>query len=178
MHNKTFTALTGIAAVTLTIGALLFGQHHPGDDARESDTLTGETQVIEWTPSTRNALIKEMQAITVNYQILVAGLAQGNWTEVVKQSHTIYSSFILKQELSEKDRQDLHRILPARFIELDSQFHIHAKKLALAAKQHDRELATFYAGQMLNGCVNCHRLYAQEHFPGLAEPEEEATHGH
>ncbi len=169
MKKLIITLFVGLISVLLV--EMLWGQNGAHHETEPAET-------IAWTSSTRQALAKEMQAITINYQTLVAGLAQGDWEQVVKQSHAIYSSFILKQELSEKDRETLHRILPARFIEMDKRFHTHAKKLAMAAKQHDRELTTVYAGRLLEGCVNCHSLYARERFPGLAEMEMSEDHGH
>ena len=141
-HKKLFTII--IVMMIVIIGAF-FMKHHWGnheDHLAQHNSSEGDTAIIEWTPSIRSALQNEMKAITVNYQNLVTGITQGNWEDVVEQSHAIYSSFILKQELSEEDMQTLHRILPERFIEMDTQFHDQAKKLAMAAKQHDSKLVS------------------------------------
>ncbi len=68
----------------------------------------------------------------------------------------------MKQELSEEDMADLHRILPERFIEMDSKFHDHALKLAMAAKAKDAELASIYSGKMMEG-LSTHEEAIHEH---------------
>ncbi|MBT3848776.1 MAG: hypothetical protein HN927_00745 [Candidatus Marinimicrobia bacterium] len=69
------------------------------------------------------------------------------------------------------------RILLERFIEMDSKFHEHALKLAMAAKAKDGELASIYSGKMMDGCVSCHQVYAKDRFEGFST-HEEATHEH
>jgi len=96
---------------------------------------------------------------------------------VIENSHNIHSAFILKQELSEEDMADLHRILPERFIEMGPKFHDHALKLAMAAKSKDGELASMYLGKMMEGCVSCHQVYAKDRFEGYSI-ETETTHEH
>ncbi len=170
------TAISIIATGIIILSVLLPNRQDHEDHSMHSEQM-GKSQIIEWTPSIHSALVKEMQAITVNYQNLVSALAQGDWKIVAENSHAIYSSFILKQELSQEDMEDLHRILPERFIEMDAKFHDHAKKLAMAAKNHDPELAAIYSGKLMEGCVNCHQSYANKRFPGFAE-EKKSEHSH
>ncbi len=176
MSKKTISIIAGIAI--LIIGAMFikhqFGSHNSHDSAQES---MNEKHVIHWTQSTKSALIKEMHSINQNYQALVSNLAQGNWNDVIENSHNIHSAFILKQELSEEDMAELHRILPERFIEMDSKFHDHALKLAMAAQAKDGELASMYLGKMAEGCVSCHQVYAKGRFEGFST-HEESVHEH
>ncbi|NOZ08122.1 MAG: cytochrome c [FCB group bacterium] len=166
MSKKTIVSI--IITAIIIISVVLPNQRSDDQDEHSMHiNHTAKSHAIEWTPSTRNALVKEMQSITVNYQDLVSALAQGNWEKVVESSHAIYSSFILKQELSREDMEALHRILPDRFIEMDKQFHEQAQKLETAAQNHDPELAVIYSGKLLEGCVSCHQTYAHKRFPGL-----------
>ena len=180
MNKKTIIIIVGI--IILIIGSVMVKHHFSNHDKHEmSQEMNHENNedktAIQWTPSTRSALIKEMNSINQNYQSLVSNLAQGEWGKVVENSHNIHSAFILKQELSEEDMADLHRILPERFIEMDSKFHDHALKLAMAAKSKDGELASMYLGKMMEGCVSCHQVYAKDRFEGYSI-ETETTHEH
>lgn len=164
--------------IVLIVGGIIVKHHYSNHDNHEiAGNKKGESQAIQWTPSIRSALINEMHSINENYQELVSNLSQGEWNKVIENSHNIHSAFILKQELSEEDMADLHRILPEQFLELDSKFHDHALKLAMAAKAKDAELASMYSGRMMEGCVNCHQVYAKNRFEGFS-PQEEAVHEH
>jgi hypothetical protein len=176
MNKKSIIIISGI--IPLVVG-LMMVKHHYGDHDNHGSQIgvKSEIHAIDWTPSTRNALIKEMHSINKNYQELVSNLSQGKWKKVIENSHNIHSAFILKQELSEEDMADLHLILPERFIEMDSKFHDHALKLAMAAKAKDGELASIYSGKMMDGCVSCHQVYAKDRFEGFST-HEEATHEH
>ena len=176
MNKKTITIIVGI--IFLFIGSILVKQNY-GEHKSHNSKQVGKTDkyAIQWTPSIQSALRKEMHSITKNYQELVSNLAQGEWNKVVENSHNIHSAFILKQELSEEDMDDLYRILPERFIEMDSKFHDHALKLAMAAQAKDGELASMYSGKMMEGCVSCHQVYAKDRFEGYSI-ETETTHEH
>lgn len=102
MSKKSFSIIAGIAI--LIVGAI-FVKHQYGNynSHGSSQERINEKHVIHWTPSTKSALIKEMHSINQNYQALVPNLSQGNWAEVIENSHNIHSDFILKQELSEDD---------------------------------------------------------------------------
>lgn len=171
--------MTIIAGIIVMIFGSILAKHHFGNhiDHKARHENKEEMKAIDWTPATKRAMINEMISITENYQELVSNLAQGEWDKVIKNSHNIHSSFILKQELSEEDRHDLHRILPARFVEMDSKFHDDAIKLAMAAKKQDGELATFYSGKLMDGCVSCHQVYAKGRFEGFSN-HAEAAHEH
>jgi hypothetical protein len=176
MSKKSIIIIAGI--IVLVVGSMMVKYHFGNHNNRgETQGITREAHAINWTPSTRNALIKEMHSINENYQELVSNLSQGEWKKVIENSHNIHSAFILKQELSEEDMADLHRILPTRFIEMDSQFHDHALKLAMAAKANDGELASMYLGKMMEGCVSCHQIYGKDRFEGFST-NEEAIHEH
>jgi len=176
MSKKSISIIVGI--IILIAGTMIvkhqYGNHNNHSSAQGNQA---EAFAIDWTPSIKSALIKEMHSINKNYQDLVSNLAQGNWNKVIENSHNIHSAFILKQELSEEDMADLHRILPERFIEMDSKFHDHALKLAMAAQANDGELASMYSGKMMEGCVSCHQIYAKERFEGFST-HEEAKHEH
>jgi len=132
---------------------------------------------IELSEELHEALVAEMVAIDAGISSLASSIARGDWPTVRRESQKIHESFILQQELSEAELEELHRSLPAEFLTLDVRFHQHAKQLAHVAEEGDRELAVFYFTKLVEGCVDCHSAYAPGAFPGLA-PAAAEGHGH
>ncbi len=68
-------------------------------------------------------------------------------------ARNIKESFILKQEVTKKQLEELHKVLPKVFIQLDSSFH------------NTAELVNFYFYKMNEACVTYHSTFAKEKFP-------------
>ena len=50
-------------------------------------------------------------------------------------------------------------------------------KLAHAAEARDYELASYHYARLIEGCAQCHAMYAKDKFPGFA-PAEGQGHKH
>ena len=148
-------------ALWATFGAVLAA------DAPE--LATGES--LELTPESGELLRTEMREITRAMANLIPAVAEGRWDEVSEIGKQISASFVLKQEMSAAQRQELAKVLPPRFKELDRKFHESAEKLSQAAAQRDAELVTFRFYQLMSGCIGCHAQFARSAFPGFTALE-------
>ena len=134
--------------------------------------------VLKLSPKLRSALVAEMAGMKTGVAELSVALASGDWAQASKRARVIRDSYILKQKLSRTELEELEHALPPEFAHLDARFHQHAEALAHAAERHDAELAGFYFGRMLDGCMNCHARYATHTLTGFAGAAPAAEHGH
>jgi len=107
---------------------------------------------------------------------MVPAIAAGEWDKVSTIGQKIKASFILKQKLTDAQKEELHRVLPPQFIEMDTDFHKSAGMLAHAAEMKNADVVNFYFYKMNAACVSCHGKYAAERFPGLTNGDEEEHH--
>jgi hypothetical protein len=128
-------------------------------------------------PHLQNLLRQEMQAVLPAMNKIVTALPTGEWHTVATTAEAIHNSFIMQQKLTAKDRELLHRHLPAEFVHLDQAFHQQASKLQRAAEQRDAELSVFYVQKMLGSCMECHQRFAMPRFPELQQ-KMQPTHHH
>ena len=127
-------------------------------------------------PELRAAFIAEMQHLDTSLQRAASAVARADWVAVERTALEIKGSFILEQRLGAAQLGELHRVLPEAFLALDREFHVHAERLASAAKGADAELAAFYTYKLIDACVSCHARYAQHRFPNLAPGPESHHH--
>ena len=66
------------------------------------------------------------------------------WVEVSPLGQKIKESFILKQKPTAAQKEELHRVLPQQFIEMDMDFHKSAGMLAHAAEIKNADVVHFY----------------------------------
>ena len=92
----------------------------------------------------------------------------GGWAEIAVIAGKMEDSYVLKQNLSAEQMDELHAKLPGEFIELDQQFHYLAGMLEHAAVVEKVELVSFYYSEMGEACVSCHTRFATQRFPALA----------
>ncbi|MBF0371651.1 MAG: cytochrome c [Magnetococcales bacterium] len=111
---------------------------------------------------------QEMNLVETATLELWKGMVVGDLHKVAEQARAIHNSFILKQQLTPQDKQDLKRAVPAEFIAQDQAFHQLAAKTAEAAHGGDRALVQYYFGRMTSACITCHGQYATDRFPLLA----------
>lgn len=133
---------------------------------------------LKLSPKLRAALVAEMAGLKTGMAELTGSLATGDWPRARQRALAIRDSYILKQKLSRAELAELEHALPPDFQELDARFHRHAEALAHAAENHDGELAGFYLGRMVEGCVGCHARYATHTLPGFQAGPPAAGHGH
>jgi cytochrome c556 len=129
-------------------------------------------------PEVRVLLLKEMQGVEKGMKDIFSNIIAGNWPEVKKIANQIKNSYILEQNLTKEQEQELAAKLPKGFLELDGKFHNQAKMLAHAADMENAELANFYTYKMQESCVSCHSTYAQSKFPSFAKTLEKDSSGH
>lgn len=154
------------ALAVLVLVCLLAPPSLPASDAKENHHHQ-PTAALPLSPDVRALLNQEMRGIEGGVTTIAKALAAGNWERIAATGTQIRDSFILKQKLSRRQRQELHRVLPAAFVAMDRNFHAAAGKLARAARQRDGELVGFYLYRLQSLCVGCHSRYAAERFPGL-----------
>ena len=134
-----------------------------------------ETLVL---PADLLALLQaEMREITVGVQMIPVAIAQGDWETLTKTGKSIQSSYIMAKTLTGEQKKILKADLPARFKQLDSAFHSRAGKLAHAAEARNFELASYHYSRLIEGCAQCHSIYAKDKFPGFG-PAGEKGHQH
>jgi len=133
---------------------------------------------LQLSPDLRDLLRQEMNAILQGMQALMPAIVTGNWQSVADIGDRIQHSYIMQQQLTDPQRQELQQALPAGFLELDQSFHHAAGMLAHAAQQHNAEVVNFYFYKLTDTCVSCHSRFAGDRFTGLAGAADEAGHRH
>lgn len=137
------------------------GQPHHKRDANISP-------VEALSPELRNLLSQEMLAIQKGMISIIPAYVSGNWQDIETTAENIKNSYLLKQQLSNSQRHELHSLLPDEFIRQDQEFHYRAGMLQHAAKNRKPELVNFYFSKMMESCVSCHTAFAAHKFPDLA----------
>ena len=85
-----------------------------------------------------------MAALQDGMKSLLPAIVAGNWETIAAIGGQLRDSFILQQELTPDLAADLHREVPAAFLELDRSFHHAADMLVHAADKGNRERVSFY----------------------------------
>ena len=126
----------------------------------------------------RTLLSEEMLAIQSGMMSIIPAYSSGSWSEIGTTAQRIKDSYILKQNLTEKQIKELHSALPPEFIEKDQRFHYLAGMLEHAAKSEKPELINFYFSEMNESCVKCHAVFATHMFPALVPKVKMDKHTH
>ncbi|MCO6412485.1 MAG: hypothetical protein J5I92_07045 [Thiogranum sp.] len=146
--------------------------HAPG--AEPAAHMPAADPVLELPVALREALVAEMAGLRQSIAALAAQLATGEWAQAAENARQVRDAYIMKQKLSDAELETLMRLLPAQFVALDGRFHRHAESLAHAAEAHDGDLTLYYFGKMLEGCQQCHSLYATHTLGGFEAPRPDA----
>ena len=117
------------------------------------------------TPKLNELLTDEMLSIKQAITHIMNGLITGDHSIVENMAAQINDSFIMKQQLTEKDKKDLMAVAPKAFLKLDGEFHELSGKLSKAAIKKDYELQRFYFGRLIESCQDCHSEYVTDKFP-------------
>lgn len=132
---------------------------------------------LHLSPKLMKLLRAEMRALLTGVQSLATGIATADWKNVADISARIRASYILNQKLTSRQRKELKTSLPEHFKRLDSYLHLQAKKLEVAATNHNTELATFHYYRLIEACTSCHSIYGTSKFPGFM-PATKGSHHH
>jgi hypothetical protein len=145
-----------------------------GSRPASADPAKEPTEALS--PELRAAFIAEMQSLDTGLQGAVSAIARADWAAVERIARAIKGTFILEQRLGPEQLNELHRVLPEHFLELDRQFHAQSERLAHAAKAADGELTAFYAYKLTEACVSCHAQYARHRFQAVTPPPDAHHH--
>jgi len=133
-----------------------------------------ESGIESLSPELRTLLGKEMVALQTGMQSILPAYVSGDLAAVAETARKIENSFILKQQITKAQKQELGSKLPKAFIRMDKQFHENAAMLSHVAEQQHTELVGFYYSRLIEACMACHAEYATHRFPKL---EGKSTHG-
>ena len=158
MQKTTILILT---LLMLSIMPLAFAAEH---NHHQEPTAEHGIQV---SPDLKELLNQEMAAIQSGMMALIPAMAAGEWEEVATIGKNIKASFIMKQKLTKAQKEELHRVLPPAFIEMDQDFHKSSGMLAHAAEMKNADVMNFYFSKLNQACVSCHAKFATDRFPGL-----------
>lgn len=128
-----------------------------------------EDVTSELNPKLRGLLQKKMIGIEAAMKEVYSAIIRGNHEVVQTKGQAIHDSFILAQELTDKDRKALKAAAPKAFLKLDQRFHKQAAKLAQAGEEGHTKKQKQLFDRMTNSCVNCHSRFVNERFSGLKQ---------
>lgn len=165
--------LLSIALLVILLPTMSSGENKP---AHEKHAHASGVEALS--PDLRDLLAQEMQALQRGMMSIIPAYISGNWGEIESTAKKMKSSYILRQNLTDSQIQELHTKLPAGFIEKDQRFHYSAGMLEHAAKNKKAELINFYFSEMNESCVSCHTKYATHKFPALLPREKKQEHTH
>jgi hypothetical protein len=137
-----------------------------GTSLAAEDTAHG----LHLSPPVRAALVQEMKSVQENMTGMLPHIAAGEWEEVAHLAQKIEGAYIMRQQLSPGQMEELHQALPPEFIELDHAFHKMAGMLSHVAQEPHVELISFYYYKLTESCIRCHSKFAQQRFPKYAPP--------
>ena len=164
--------------IRIALLAVLISTMSYGEDKHNHEGNEIAVGVEALSRDLRDLLSQEMQALEKGMISIIPAYNSGNWGDIETTAGKIKNSYILKQNLTEKQVKELHSVLPHAFIEKDQRFHYLAGMLEHAAKNKKEELINFYFSKMNESCLGCHSVFATHKFPALSSKEKEAEHTH
>lgn len=129
-------------------------------------------------PGLRDLLTREMLALQQGMMSVVPAYASGDWKQIEIIAAKIKNSYILQQSLTDKQKEELHSLLPPEFIEKDEHFHYLAGMLEHVAQAKKPELVNFYFSEMNQSCADCHAAFATHRFPAFKQEQKKGEHAH
>ncbi len=140
--------------------------------------VQADSSVESLSPELRALLKKEMIALQTGMQSILPAYISGDLDEVAHIAKKAKNSFILKQKITEDQKQELKTKLPESFIKMDAKFHKYAGMLEHVAEKKNTELVGFYYSKLTESCVSCHTEYAKHRFPKLDINTNQSKHHH
>lgn len=160
MNSKVCKRKSVMLGMTALVGVLVY--------QLPNVSHAGEPISKKLTPKLNELLTDEMLSIRQAVTHIMNGLIVGDHSIVSNMATQINESFILKQQLTDKDKKDLMEAAPKEFLKLDGEFHELSGKLADAADKKDYELQRFYFGKLIESCQACHSEYVTDKFPSFS----------
>ena len=134
--------------------------------------------VSQLSPELLGLLKKEMLAIENGMKGIISSYISGDYRTISKIAADIKNSFILKQQITEDQKHELHQKLPKTFLTKDKQFHKYAGMLEHVSQKENSELVGFYYSKLLESCIGCHSEYANHRFPEFNRKAPTSDHHH
>ncbi|MDT8408968.1 MAG: hypothetical protein RQ741_05160 [Wenzhouxiangellaceae bacterium] len=135
--------------------------------ALSSTAMAAEPVTPKLTETLDLLLRQEMRSIQAAMGQIHSAIVMGQHDDVANQAQQVHDSFILKQSLTQKDREDLRAAVPDGFLQMDQEFHELAAALAKAGRNKDTGNEYRIFNQMTRNCVECHNTYVSDRFPDL-----------
>ncbi len=161
-----------VSATVLLIAGLVAGA--PPVRAAGPDASSHE---LGLSPGVLGLLRAEMLEIASGVQGMALSLATADWQAIAQTGERIRASYVMEKSLTAAQAEELERKLPARFRQLDAEFHRRAEKLTAAARAADAELVVYHYSRLMEGCIECHTAYATTRFPAFS-PAPPREHRH
>ena len=172
-----YLVLALLAACAVAGGAQQHEHAVSAPPAAPAVAPTGPIQQLS--PELRGLFRDEMVALQGAMLELVPAIVSGDSEATARLAERMRAGYVLAQKLTDAQREELERLLPAAFLERDGEFHELAGRLAEAAREHQADLVPFYLYKLTESCVGCHARYAAHRFPGYAQPPEaKPAHAH
>jgi hypothetical protein len=139
--------------------------------AQPSATRTAEESggdgALKLSASLHAVLREEMRAIERAMPALHAAVQAGELATVARLGDEIAGTFILRQKLTQQQRQELHHQVPRAFLHMDHRFHDEARWLADAARQAQPPHVADHYLALVTACTDCHARFAPAVQPAL-----------
>jgi hypothetical protein len=166
-----------VALATVTLAAIAQVHEHPA--ASPAPAAPGsQAGVAALSPELRALFRLEMAGLQGAMLELVPAAVAADWEGVARVAAKIEGGFVLAQQLTPAQREELPARLPEGFLALDGEFHGLARGLAAAAHERRPELVSFYVYRLTDACLACHARYARERFPAFAPSAAAPAHEH
>ncbi len=146
--------------------------------APEIGNTNNDMSVSSLTPELQRLFSKEMSQLEKGMHHIMDAYISGQWDAIATTAKQMENTYVLRQGLSHSQMHELHSKLPKTFLQMDEQFHYYSGMLAHVAENNKVELISFYISKMSESCVNCHRRFATEKFPGFRHGFDSAKHQH
>lgn len=183
--KRLYTLLSQLFVLTfisyfLTTTAYAGPAHEQGQGQGHHHTPTSKQQksIANLSPEIRGLLKKEMSAIEQGMADIFYAYITGEYKRAAETAQKIEQGFILKQELTQEQKKELHQNLPHGFLKRDKNFHYMAGMLSHAAQKEKSELVSFYYSRMMEACVGCHSRFATERFRHFGSKPKDKAHAH
>ncbi|MDH4185202.1 MAG: hypothetical protein OEV92_13320 [Nitrospinota bacterium] len=168
MNKINIIAILALITLSFSSGAKAQQHMHETHAHDAPAAVSAPSGKIDLSPELRELLSQEMLAISEGMKELAPAIAMGDGAKAAQIGKKMKASYILAQKLDKAKMEELHKALPADFVDMDHEFHDFAGMLAGAAESGQWNVVPYLFYRLTEGCVNCHGAYAHEKFPTLA----------
>ncbi|MEN8264142.1 MAG: hypothetical protein ABFR82_11820 [Nitrospirota bacterium] len=154
--QKNITLLLCIFIIILMSAVAVCAEKNPDEKAE-----------IHLSKKVRRLLSAEMNRIQNGMTNLVIAVSAGKWNEISLVSGKMEKGYIMRQKLTEEQREEFNSSLPEGYKKINNEFQEVLSHLIRAAVEHDGLLVNSYFSRLNKTCISCHSKYAKKRFPGF-----------